>query len=116
MRPRHFKVCPTCGFPLADHELSWLFRGKHREIFEYVAAAGTLGISIHQLVDKVYSDHPDGGPLYARNCVAVMVRQRINPKLEPYGLKITAGRGRDSRPYRLVPLRASGYDYARERI
>jgi hypothetical protein len=93
-----------------------LFSGKHRQIFESIAAAGTLGISIDELIKRLYSDDPNGGPLYARNSIAVMVRQRINPKLQHYGLKIAAGRGRHKQPYRLLPLRASGLDYARERI
>ena len=103
-KPRHFRVCRACGFPVPEEEMAWLFHGQQREIFETVARAGTVGISSEQLVASVYRDDPDGGPLYARNVIAVQIRQQINPRLEQHGLKITAGRGRASMPYRLVPL------------
>ena len=123
--PRRFRVCHCCGFPLADDELAWLFTRTQLKIYLAVARAGRAGKSIEALVDRVYGDRPDGGPLYARNCMSVLIHQKINPKLAPHGLKITAGRGREGVPYRLVTLReapatnrtrASGLAYARERI
>ncbi len=39
------------------------------------------------LVDSVYANEPDGGPLSARNVVAVLTC-RLNPRLAPHGLKI----------------------------
>jgi hypothetical protein len=100
----HFKVCHCCGFPVVSEEMGWLFRGQQQLIFDIVSASGSAGIAGEELVARVYRDDPDGGPLYARNVIAVQIRQQINPRLEPLGLRITAGRGRDAQPYRLVPL------------
>jgi|SRR5215469_432851 len=107
-RPDRYKVCRCCGFPVADDELALLFRaGKSRRIFQIVAAAGQAGISRESLTDRIYSDHPDGGPLCAREVVTTMIFRYINPKLEPHGLKIVSGSGRGPYPYRLIELRAS---------
>lgn len=99
-----FHVCPNCGFPIVNEEISWLFRGKQRVIYETVARAGVRGIARADLVETVYGNDSDGGPLSANNSIAVMINKAINSRLAPHGLKITAGRGRGMQPYRLVTL------------
>jgi hypothetical protein len=106
---RHVRICQCCGFPLAQDEVAWLFRGKQRRIFEALARAGNAGLSREQLLDRVYWDDPEGGPLTARGVIAVMICQQMNPKLEPFGLQIKGLSGRGSWPYRLTTLRANGH-------
>jgi hypothetical protein len=59
------------------------------------------GIAIGDLVDQVYADHVDGGPVTAPRSVNVLIH-RANVQLAPQGYRIKAmSLGRGAR-YRLV--------------
>jgi len=104
-KPRHFRVCRCCGFPVANEEVAWLFRGKQRRIFEIIRASGNAGVSREALVERIYIDHPEGGPLSARGVIATMICQQMNPRLAELGLQIRGLSGRGSWPYRLTTLK-----------
>lgn len=56
------------------------------------------GLQCYELVDILYGNDPNGGPLH--NIIAVMARQ-INKKIEPMGLRIK-GTGGPGSVYRLL--------------
>lgn len=52
---------------------------------------------IRDLVDAVYGDDPDGGPLYASECIRTHIHQ-MKPALAAVGLRIA------SRPYHVIEV------------
>lgn len=70
--------CPCCrrpyprdGLPLTDME---------RRVYEAVHGGNGLPVPTHRIIDYVYSDDPNGGPLTADGNIRVMVH-RIRRKL-----------------------------------
>jgi len=57
------------------------------------------GLSCRDLVNRVYADDPNGGPINANRCVNLMVH-KANKELEPQGYRIKYGFTK----YRLVKL------------
>lgn len=63
------------------------------------------GITIHDLVDAVYADDPNGGPLHAINTVQGTIIQ-MNRRLTVSGVQIKATRLGRGALYKLVPTDA----------
>lgn len=59
------------------------------KIFNLVRDASPKGIKGNVMVSKVYADREDGGPLWARQSVAVML-SHLNRKLKGVHLRIRA--------------------------
>ena len=94
---------PTCRFcgqivPPKDHVL----QNKHvkRRIYEYIRQHPE-GVTRKQVLDAVYADCPNGGPL-EMNVISVHV-QKINEILSDHGIRIASSRGPYA-TYRLVRL------------
>jgi len=61
------------------------------------------GVVIQDLINLLYSDRADGGPLYAASSVSVAL-VRLRAILAPLGWAITKGYGKGGhRPIQLVP-------------
>lgn len=93
--------CPHCGHPMVADEVARALPKVQRRIYEAIRNAGSAGISWSDIMAKVYSDDPTGGP--ATNSVSVLICSRINPALEKRGLKLVSNGGPGSL-YRLVKL------------
>lgn len=102
--------CPCCGHyigqaaPIEDVALA-MPTGHTNTIFNVLAKhAGNL-VSSKALIDALYVDQSDGGPLFVSAIISKNIR-RCRQIIEPYGWTIThskAGRGRVA-AYRLIPL------------
>jgi hypothetical protein len=64
-------------------------------MFGILQRAGRAGLPLGELINRLYSDHPDGGPLSALNGVCVQ-RLHMQPKLAKFGMTITTSRGHGS--------------------
>lgn len=94
------KCCPTCGraFPPKID-----VGGKKRQmIFDYIARHPE-GVTVHQIMDYVYAEDPNGGPK-STNIVSVQAKH-INHYLEksgePYRIR---GRGGPGSVYKLFTV------------
>ena len=85
------KACPHCGqtLPALAPFGLYLTRGEQR-IFERVARAGPGGVHIRTLIDHVWGDDPNGGPLYAQKSLHVRI-WHLNKKLRSKGKEISCG-------------------------
>ncbi len=100
--------CPCCGAPIAADRLPARMltdvRGlplQERRILEALVRAYPRAIDGAGLVDAVYFDRPDGGPLDAANFVQQLV-SRLRRRLAPLGWTIPlAYRSTEDRRYRL---------------
>jgi hypothetical protein len=87
---------------LPPDEAVTVLRGRRaRAIYEIVRDAGRDGITMRDLMGKLYADRVDGGPLY-HNAISTVAHQRINPLIARFGVKLECGAG--NHRYRLVPL------------
>jgi hypothetical protein len=66
------------------------------------------GLACAALIERVYSDRPDGGPLTARNSIWSHAH-RANRKLAAIGQRIVASGGPGS-TYRLTRIRAHTHE------
>ncbi|MEY9506948.1 hypothetical protein ABIE87_006506 [Bradyrhizobium diazoefficiens] len=89
------EVCECCGHPLPTLEVQLELTPRQRAIFGVLQKAGRAGIPLSLLVERLYSDHPDGGPLSALNGVCVQ-RQHMQSKLAKFGMTITTSKGHGS--------------------
>lgn len=89
------KVCECCGHPLPGLEVQLELTKRQRDIFTAVQHAGQAGITIPQLIDKVYSYDSNGGPDTAQNVIHVQ-RVKMKEKLAAFGMKITTTKGHGS--------------------
>lgn len=71
---------PMSGLPI--------LKGKTRKILEYVAKSGKRGINAETLVEMVYDDDRDGGPLYAIESLRVLICRVNKHHLKPAGYQI----------------------------
>jgi len=86
------KVCECCGHPIPTyHDILGLTRGQQR-LFEIVERSGAAGIAYRMVVDRMYVDDPDGGPLTGNTSVNVM-RANMNKRLVRKGLVIKSTGG-----------------------
>jgi len=86
------RVCPNCGFRhRSDGFASDLSREglspRERTVLERLVEAGGAPVTRAKLVDAVYGDDPDGGPLFANANIAVYI-YRLNQKLPPRGFSV----------------------------
>lgn len=95
-------ICPTCGQEAALDFPDGLELPPIRfKIFEAVRRAGPRGITPESLLNVVYGDDPNGGPLQAHKSVQVSIH-KMNDKLRGWGLRIRSGaRGQ---PYKLEKI------------
>ena len=99
-RRRH--LCPTCHRPFPP---PLVVTGPLRQRMVNILANRPDGLTINNLVDLVYADDPNGGPLTAPRSLNVMAH-KANKQLRAQGYQIKSmwmGRGAI---YRLVPLSA----------
>lgn len=96
-------LCCTCkGTGLVDESQ---LRGHHRRLLQIVRNAHH-GITLPKLVDAVYADDPNGGPLYASTVVQQIIH-RVNKRLFVSGWVIKATRLGRGAKYRMVPIAAA---------
>ncbi len=88
-------VCECCGHPLPSLEVQLELTRRQRDIFAALQKAGVAGITVSQLVDKIYSHDPDGGPDTAENVIHVQ-RWKMKDRLAKYGMQITTTKGHGS--------------------
>jgi len=86
--PRNlYRRCPTCGrnWPeqFGPHQLTL----SENTIFSAVEAAGKRGIPSPDLLVKLYANREDGGPLFAKECMYVIIH-RLNIKIASSGKRI----------------------------
>lgn len=86
------ECCEKCGHPLNDFEVQIGLTPRQRDIFRALQKAGRRGLTISQLVEKVYGNDPDGGPLSAANVMHVS-NIKMRKKLAKFGFKITSNGG-----------------------
>ena len=85
------KTCETCGHPIPDDEAGALLRGRQKKLYEIVKSAGSLGISSQAAMERLYADHPEGGP-GTTNVMSVHA-SNANKKLRAVGLRIRSNPG-----------------------
>lgn len=91
------KICKCCGQTLPppvvfDVHLS----AGERDIFDNVHKAGRYGIETDRLMDRLYGDQENGGPLTGVRSLHVRIVM-LNRKLKPEGYRI--GGTRNGRSY-----------------
>jgi len=95
---RRANICPACHRPFAP---ALIVSGSVRQRLVDIISNRPDGIPIGELVDQVYADCIDGGPVTAPRSVNVMIH-KANKQLRPQGYQIEAmWLGRGAR-YRLV--------------
>ena len=97
-----FHSCEHCGHPVTNDDLPGValpsIKGR---IFRAVSRAGRHGISTSALMDRVYEDDPDGGPLGTK-VIHVHIANLNKVWLRPRGLQIRGSGGIGS-TYTLQP-------------
>jgi hypothetical protein len=103
------RKCACCGQALPESVDVPALKGKSRKIFEFVRKAGKAGILSDRLVDLVYQDDPNGGPLSAVASVHVLICRVNRVYLKPAGYVIKGEHtgGCAFGRYRLVRLEAA---------
>ena len=95
---RRPQICPQCRRPFPP---PLIVSGSVRQRLLDIIGNRPDGISIGDLVELVYADDPDGGPVTALRSVNVMIH-KANAQLAAQGYQIKAiWLGRGAR-YRLV--------------
>ena len=101
--PRRLQVCPTCRRPFPP---VLVVTGSVRQRLVNIIGNRPDGIPIGELVDQVYADDPDGGPVTAPRSVNVMIH-KANAQLRQQGYQIESmWLGRGAR-YRLARIQQS---------
>ncbi len=99
-------VCKCCGQTLPG---ALEFGGVHfspmqKKIVDRVHKAGKGGVTLAMLVNHVYADDPDGGPIHAERSVHVQLCI-VNRKLAPANRRVEANKsGGQGAFYRMVQL------------
>jgi len=86
VKPKPAKACECCGHPLPEFNALRGLTRTQQKMFDAVDASGRRGIDRRALMDAVYGDDPNGGPMYV-NTLDVM-RAKMRPVLAEHGLKI----------------------------
>lgn len=86
------RTCECCGRPIPEIEVMAELTRTQGRILLILDKAGTAGIHLAKLTDKLYEDDPDGGPLNAVSCIRTM-RSKMEPVLKKFGMKIATQRG-----------------------
>jgi len=98
-RPR---LCPACQRPFPP---PLVVTGPLRQRMVNILAGRPDGVLVRDLVELVYADDPNGGPLTAQRSLNV-IAHRANVQLRPQGYQIKSmwlGRGARYRLVRLAP-------------
>jgi hypothetical protein len=99
---RRPNICPACRRPFPP---PLVVTGWVRQRVVNIVSSRPDGIAIGDLVDAVYADDPDGGPVTAPRSVNVMIH-KANAQLAAQGYAIKSmWLGRGAR-YRLVKIDA----------
>ena len=85
------RTCECCGRPIPDIGVVAELTRTQSQIVLVLDKAGRAGINIRRLVDELYGNDPQGGPLNAVSCVRTM-RSKMAPVLEKHGMRITSER------------------------
>ena len=99
---RRLRLCPTCQRPFPP---ALVVTGSRRQRLVNILADRPDGVPVRDLVDLVYADDPDGGPLTAQRSLNV-VAHHANVQLRPQGYQIKStwlGRGARYRIVRIAP-------------
>ena len=90
------KCCPTCGHPVPESEVHAALTKTQRRIYDAVRTAGTAGIELRDLLDKIYDgiDEPEFPEITTRTCI-----MKARKRLRPFGLEIRGSGGPGSRYY-----------------
>ena len=96
--------CPCCGQPYPVEPDELMLFDDYRVVrkgsnaarlspmqYKIINLVHRRPLTLDAIVDAVYSDRTDGGPLVARNTVAVHM-VRLNERLEPLGIRVCASR------------------------
>lgn len=93
------RVCPCCRRPVPESYYPRAlptFGGQQQRIFDIVRQNNSVGINCMRIVDLVYAEDPDGGPLGAQKVIHTQIGH-INRKLKAVGalarIKGTGGPG-----------------------
>lgn len=92
--------CPCCGATLASGPPTWLVElfilcPAERRLMKVLARRFPWYVDREILIDALYGDRSDGGPLSANNVLSVHLCQ-LRRALEPFGWTVskgTSGRG-----------------------
>jgi hypothetical protein len=88
-------LCPACGEPFEADRLAAAMDAltpTQRCIFD--AVRSTNAVNMEQIVDRVWGDDPNGGPLDAKSNISAQIFY-ANQRLAPFGFRISAShRGR----------------------
>lgn len=90
----HPAECPNCGFrPGAADFATGLSRrglsGMERDVLERLVAARGAPVTLRRLIDAVYGDDEDGGPVSADTNIRIYVR-KLDRKLTPRGFRVVS--------------------------
>ena len=80
-------MCECCGHPVPDNVARFRLTKTERRLYDMVVRSGRAGVSVDAVVDALYGDRVDGGPLTAR-AVVCTVRCHMNTKMKPHGFAI----------------------------
>lgn len=94
-------VCPYCAGTGSVSDLGVKLTGMERKIFDVVLRASHAGISIDDLIWRLYEDRIDGGPDDPRGVTRVRVH-RMNKILSAVGLQVKATNRGSGAVYRVV--------------
>lgn len=75
--------------------------GQQKRIYEAVKRAYPERISTNDLVDLIYSERSDGGPIWANSTIRRLIFD-INQKIAAYGERLSGKPGRSSSGYVFV--------------
>jgi len=106
--------CPCCGQPYPADSGDLVFLDEYRVVgkgsetvrltttqYKIISAVRRRTLSLEEIINTVYGDRPDGGPLSARNTISVHM-VRLNERLAPLGISVRAVRlGGWSPPYKI---------------
>ncbi|TCP88953.1 transcriptional regulator [Rhizobium sp. PP-CC-2G-626] len=107
----HSVSCPCCGqnlvssLPAAGLKNVRFYGSTQTLVLHALAEAYPRGMTKEQLFDVIYSENPDGGPLYGPNIIAIHIG-KLRPKIEQLGWTIphnAVGAGNFG-SYRLAPI------------
>lgn len=101
--------CPCCGGHLGEAAPLEFIRdhiaiGHQKRIFDRLSSRVGREFAKESLIDAMYGDRSDGGPMHAENIVSIEVG-RLRKTLERFGWSlISKGRGTGNKAfYRLTP-------------
>lgn len=95
-------LCPHCGSPVADYDsidLRRLTRLQSRALEALVSGRNRF-LAANSLIDQIYADDPNGGPLDSQACLRSVIH-KLRPKLRKTGWDIELRWGVG---YRLIKL------------